>query len=131
MTMTNIYTNRLKTLWEKEKLLITSNFSFSRSVFKRLVLRTCKNQGLFGKGLNDPMKKAFEKIFRKGETACTHHFILFQKCFQSVKTQISTFERRSFCHLLLLTYFYWYKIISKSDQQFQRRRFFKNFFKFV
>ena len=27
---------RLKTLWEKEKLLVTSNFSFSHSVFKRL-----------------------------------------------------------------------------------------------
>ena len=26
-------TNRLKTLWEKEKLLVTSNFSFSHSVF--------------------------------------------------------------------------------------------------
>ena len=26
-------TNLLKTLWEKEKLLITSNFSFSHSVF--------------------------------------------------------------------------------------------------
>ena len=42
----------LKTLWEKEKLLVTSNFSFSHSVFKRLVLQTRKNQGLFGKGLN-------------------------------------------------------------------------------
>ena len=31
-------TNGLKTLWEKEKLLVTSNFSFSHSVFKRLVL---------------------------------------------------------------------------------------------
>ena len=29
-----------------------SNFSFSHSVFKRLPLQTCKNQGLFGKGLN-------------------------------------------------------------------------------
>ena len=38
--------------WEKEKLLITSNFSFSNSVFKRLVLQTHINQGLFGKGLN-------------------------------------------------------------------------------
>ena len=47
--------------WEKEKLLNTSNFSFSyscnnfsfhHSVFKILVLQTCKNQGLFGKGLN-------------------------------------------------------------------------------
>ena len=40
-----------KTLWEKEKLLATSNFSFSHSVFKRPLLQTRKNQGLFGKGL--------------------------------------------------------------------------------
>ena len=40
-----------KTLWEKEKLLVTSDFSFYHSVFKRLVLQTRKNQGLFGKGL--------------------------------------------------------------------------------
>ena len=32
-----------KTLWEKEKLLVTSNFSFSHSVFKRPVLQTRKN----------------------------------------------------------------------------------------
>ena len=32
-------------------MLITSNFSFSHSVFKRLVLQTCKKKGLFGKGL--------------------------------------------------------------------------------
>ena len=43
----------LKTLWEKEKLLIMSNFSFFQSVFKRLKLKTCKNQYLFGKGLTD------------------------------------------------------------------------------
>ena len=43
--------NRYKTLWEKQKSLNTSNLSFSQSVFKRLVLQTCTNQGLFGKGL--------------------------------------------------------------------------------
>ena len=43
--------NGLKTLCEKEKLLVMSNFSFSHSVFKRLVLQTRENQGLFGKGL--------------------------------------------------------------------------------
>ena len=37
---------------EKEKLLVMSNFSFSQSVFKRLVLQTRKNQGFFGKGLH-------------------------------------------------------------------------------
>ena len=36
---------------KEEKLLVTSNFSFSHSVFKRLILQTCKNQGLFGKVL--------------------------------------------------------------------------------
>ena len=41
----------LRTLWEKEKLLVMSNFSFSHSVFKRLLLQTRKNQGLFGEGL--------------------------------------------------------------------------------
>ena len=38
-------------MWGKEKLLVTSNFSFPHSVFKRLVLLTRKTQGLFGKGL--------------------------------------------------------------------------------
>ena len=37
---------RARKHWEKN-LLITSNFSFSHSVFKRLVLQTHKNQGLF------------------------------------------------------------------------------------
>ena len=37
-------------MWKKEKLLVTSNFSFSHSVFKRLVLQTCTLQGLIGKG---------------------------------------------------------------------------------
>ena len=44
--------------WEKEKLLVTSNFSFSHSVFKRLDLQAHKNQGLFGKGL----KKLFKIV---------------------------------------------------------------------
>ena len=40
-----------KTLWEKDKLCVRSNFSLYHSVFKRLVLQTCRNKGLFGKGL--------------------------------------------------------------------------------
>ena len=39
-------------MWQKEKLLVTSNFSVSHSVFKRFILKTRKNQGLFGKGLS-------------------------------------------------------------------------------
>ena len=45
------FSKRVETLREKEKLLVTSNFSFSHSVFKRLLLQTRKNQGLFGEGL--------------------------------------------------------------------------------
>ena len=51
---------------KKEKLLVTSNFSFSHSVFKRLALQTRKNQGLFGKGFRI-MAQNFVKfaVFRK------------------------------------------------------------------
>ena len=49
--MVESYLNGLSTLWEKEKLLVTSNFSFSHSVFKRIKLQTRKNHGLFGRGL--------------------------------------------------------------------------------
>ena len=51
MEITETIPKELKTLRKKEKLLFTSNFSFFHSVFKRLVLQTRKNKGLFGKGL--------------------------------------------------------------------------------
>ena len=44
--------NEWKTLWVKEKLLVTSNFSFSHSVFKRLVSQGCQKVSLCGNGLN-------------------------------------------------------------------------------
>ena len=50
---------------EKEKLLVTSNFSFSHSVFKRLVQQTRKNQGLFGKGLKRAQVKTCKGISRQ------------------------------------------------------------------
>ena len=50
-----------KTLLVKDKLLVTSNFSFPHSVFKRLILQTRKNQGLFGKGFNSKNKMSIKK----------------------------------------------------------------------
>ena len=109
--MAESFPKEQKTLWEKEKLLATSNFSFSQCVFKRLVLQTHKNKGLFGKGLNlyqtttflDMTKlKAFadqklnvaeitislfdrvENTVGKGKNAGYQHFIRFPQCFQSV-----------------------------------------------
>ena len=87
--------DRWKTLREKEKLLVTSNFSFSHSVFKRLALQTRKNQGLFRKGLvfadnkiNKTQKYKFvfgrEENMGKGENAgyMYQHFLLFPQYFQ-------------------------------------------------
>ena len=78
--------NGQKTLWEKEKLLVTSKFSFSHSVFKRLVLQTRKNLGLFGKGLilnpehyviGTLDQKTFENILGKRENVGNQRFLLF------------------------------------------------------
>ena len=74
MRIVESFANEKKTVWEKETLLIMSNFSFSYSVFKRLVLQTRKHQGLFGKGLNlttqsqvitSKMKNALENIMEQ------------------------------------------------------------------
>ena len=48
----------------KREIAHTSNFSFSHSVFKRLILQTRKNQGLFGKG------QRHEKETHKGDQTC-------------------------------------------------------------
>ena len=70
MKMAESSPNRLKTLWEKEKLLVTSNISFSHSVFKRLALQARKNQGLFGKVLKKVLQRQFYKApeFRRHYT---------------------------------------------------------------
>ena len=54
----------------RRNLLVTSNFSISHSVFKRFVVQTHKNQGLFGKGLN--LNKL--KIFINGVQTHLHLF---------------------------------------------------------
>ena len=40
----NNYLIELKTLWEKEKLLVTSNFSFFHNVFKSCLLLMRQNE---------------------------------------------------------------------------------------
>ena len=74
-----------KRLWEKEKLLVT--------FFKRLVLQTCKNQGLFGKQLTHSHtmtpfdasgKKPFKNTVGKGEIARNEQFLHFPQCFLPV-----------------------------------------------
>ena len=87
-------TEGYKTKWEKEKLLVTCNFSFSHSVFKRLVLQTCKNKGLFGKPLKPlpanvdfevPEEEAFLDIVGKKDIKVNS---LFPQCFLHYERQI-------------------------------------------
>ena len=52
---------QVENTWVKEKLLVTSNFSISHSVFERLVQQTRTNQGLFGKGLRNKTFKEPDK----------------------------------------------------------------------
>ena len=49
--MAEIYPTGKKTLTENEKLLFTSNFSFSQDVLKRLALQNRKDRDLFAKEL--------------------------------------------------------------------------------
>ena len=100
MKMAEISQNGKKTLWEKEKLLVTRNFSFSLSVFKRPSLQTRENQGLFGKGLtlyhispfcNEPEKYSFENMVGNGENADNHYFLQFPQCLW-YQRQVSSLE---------------------------------------
>ena len=48
------YLIKLKTLWEKKKLLVTSNFSFSHKVFKSCLLLMRQNEYIWSEGLTPP-----------------------------------------------------------------------------
>ena len=101
MKIAESYPNGYKTLWEKEKLLVTSNFSFSHSVFKRLVSLGHQNVLLCGNGLtlyhtiltfNDHVeKKAFKIIVGRGENADNQHFLLFPHVFYPSKKKKNLF----------------------------------------
>ena len=56
MKMEESYPFGWKTLWEKEKMLVTSNFSFSHSVFKRLVSQGRQKVSVCGNGLKNTHK---------------------------------------------------------------------------
>ena len=66
---------------EKEKLLITSNFSFSHSVFKRLVSRGRQKVSLCGNGLKGTGKKKMMVTTVTGK-----EFISMKYCLLFLKT---------------------------------------------
>ena len=87
MQMAESYQNGYKTMWEKEKLFVTNNFSFSRSVFKRVVLQTRKNKGLFGKGLTTLKRHAQKTPTRKRVREKTSISIHYLTLYQTTKFQ--------------------------------------------
>ena len=52
----------------KVKLLVTSNFSFSHSVFKRFVLQKRKKKGFFGKGLKGRYNLTLQQTKKMGQS---------------------------------------------------------------
>ena len=118
--LTCLNTSLLKTLWEKEKLLVMSNFSFSYIVFLTLWrtfchLDKCKNCHLqtlssleeskicrLGKGLPFPKQalvfaclqyKSFENTVGKGEIARNEQFLLFPQCFLPISRTFYHFHQ--------------------------------------
>ena len=63
-------------MWVKEKLLVTSNFSFFHSVFKRLVSHGRQKVLLCGNGL--------KKNEGQGENSGHPHFLRFLQCFPTM-----------------------------------------------
>ena len=76
------YLNELRRLWEKEKLLLTSNFSFSHNVFKSCLILMRHNEYLWSKRLRlrvyDP--KPFINKFMT-------NFRLFQSVHQNINSR--------------------------------------------
>ena len=98
--MAESYLNGLKTLWENGKLLITSNFSFSHSVFKRLVSQGRQKVSLSGNGLI-----TIQSLKTSLENAGNQHFILFPPNMFSTFPicQNSFFESHFLCCLQMLS----------------------------
>ena len=76
--MAESYPKDRKTLWEKEKLLVTSNFPFSHSVFKRLTSQGRQKVSLCGNGLTkNPIKMKNPKGIPKNALIISHQFLFF------------------------------------------------------
>ena len=101
----HVYSKSLfKKLWEKEKLLVTSNFSFSHSVFLQ-VLRTLPFQPIptQWRHLTPLGNKPFENTVGKGEIARYEQFLLFPQCFLPIWITFCHFRQIWNCRLQTLS----------------------------
>ena len=87
--MENKYHIRKKTLWGKEKFLVTSKFSFSQNVFHSYIFLLHQNAVLCGNGLKKRNtwlymlfhRKAIENIAAKGDKETAQY--IFMLCYKS------------------------------------------------
>ena len=64
--------NCLKTLQEKQKMLVISIFSFSHNVFKKLLFQVRLRSGLCGKELNLGMTSSLSSFDQKTKVETAH-----------------------------------------------------------
>ena len=120
MTISNLtkmlvsYPNGKKTLMEKEKLLIMSNFCFSHSVFKRLVSQGRQKVSLCGNGLKLlPFTKQFLHYMDSGlfVESLTHYHTIPHFVTLMIYSYGKQCEKRRNCFLLFLQCFLLYMVL--------------------
>ena len=112
----------LKTVWEKEKMLVTCTCIFSFQslphnpdflgprVKKKNLWKTLREKEKmlvtsifsFSHNVFNPIRDKKENIAGKGENAGNQHFLLFPQCFQSYQRQKALFYLILFCRLQVL-----------------------------
>ena len=99
--------NGSKTLWEKQKLLIMSNFSFSHCVFKRFVSQGRQKMSLCGNGLT-PFSNITSVILcmplHPNMFSWSFYTLLIQTIFFSLNS--SSYPRSCFGSVLLYIHFF-------------------------
>ena len=95
---TRKFSKLVETLWVKEKLLVTSNFSFSHSVFKRPVSQGRQKVSLCGNGL----------ILRQNQVLLT----------LSEMTNFTFFQIESVCRLQFQIWWKWQEILQLVSRIF-------------
>ena len=72
----NSFRDEWKTLWEKEKMLVTSIFSFSHNVFKSFPFQGRYQSGLRGKQLNKKLKDSSGCTLMTYDTPITDRYCM-------------------------------------------------------
>ena len=93
-----------KTLWEKEKLLIMSNFSFSHNVFKSCLLLMRQNEYLWRKVLTNPKNSNHLRKSSSNAFSTNKYQTLYSTTQHTTTTQDLPFPVRVFTQCIWIPY---------------------------